>query len=292
MPPLHRHSRSSGPAPVIWLDVDDTVLDFTAAHPAGVRAVAHWARRHLDEGRASKFTAIFDRFFQASFLGWLKPEGPAEAEQRAKVEQRMAHVAADGPRPTRWAREIWLELAAEECGLRAPREELAAAAQGYWDALAEAQRLYDDVPATLAELHARGYRLALVTSSDARLSPGEDGAGWRYRERDSREAKRRRLDVVLAPVMKWVERLVIGDPYEKTGPEFYERVLREVPLEAGGMVIAVGDSPEGDIRLARRTATAVRFGVLADAHRRCPDGPPEGVDVRIENLHELLEHFF
>ncbi|MBI5837448.1 MAG: HAD family hydrolase [Candidatus Eisenbacteria bacterium] len=290
MPPLHRILKGSGPAPLLWLDVDDTILDFTSAHPAGLRAVEHWARRHVGENRASKFTSTFDRGFQISFLGWLRPPTAAGQAFQAEAERRLAQVASEGPRPSRWSREIWLEMAADEAGARLPREALAEAAGEYWTALGGAQRLYEDVPPTLHELHAGGYRVALVTSSDSRLQPAE--TGWRYDPRASRDAKRRRLEGLLAPVRPWVERLVIGDPYEKTGPEFYEMVLREVPLESGGFVIAVGDSPEGDIRLARRAATAVRHGVLMDPHRRCPEGPPEGVDLRIESLHELLVHFF
>jgi phosphoglycolate phosphatase-like HAD superfamily hydrolase len=290
MAPLYRYAKSREPAPVIWIDVDDTLLDFTGAHPTALRAVEQWARSHVGADRAEKFAAAFDRGFQVSFLGWLRTLSPVERAWQANVEQRLARVQSEGSAPRRWAREVWLELAAEECGAKLPGAVLAEAAQVYWDAMAEAQRLFEGVPETLAELHVRGYRVALLTSSDSRLVP-HDG-GWRYDPNVSRRLKQDRLHRVLHPLGPYVERLVIGDPHEKSGPEFYELALREVPLESGGMVIAVGDSPESDIRLARRTATAVRFGVLCDPHRRCPDGPPEGVDARVEHLYELLVHFF
>jgi FMN phosphatase YigB (HAD superfamily) len=290
MPPLYRYSKSAGPAPLVWIDVDDTVLDFTRSHAAGVRAVERWAVTHVGPDKASRFAAAFDRGFRVSLAGGHRAPSPAEAAWQSNVERRMERVAAEGPRPTRWAREIWLEVAAEECGVKPAREALAEAAALYWQALTEDHTLHEGVVDTLRELRARGYRMALVTASDARLTPGPDG--WRYEPAVSLRLKEQRLHRVLHPLMAFAERLVIGDPYEKTGPEFYEKVLRDVPLEAGGMVITVGDSPASDLLLARATATAVRFGVLCDPHRRWVGELPEGADLRVEQLYELLMHFF
>jgi FMN phosphatase YigB (HAD superfamily) len=290
MPPLHRYIKSRGPAPVIWLDVDDTLVDFAGAHPAGVRAVEHWARTHVGANHAERFAATFERGFQISRSLLYQDLKPADQAYQSNVEQRLARISADGPRPSRWAREMWLEMAAEECGVKLAPEVLAGAAAEYWRELTGAQKLFDGVLDTLRELHARGYRMALVTSSDSRLTPV--GGGWRYDPHASLDLKEQRLHKVTHPLLAFAERLVIGDPYEKTVPEFYEKVLREVPLEAGGMVITVGDSLEPDIRLARRAATAVTYGVLCDPKRRHLDALPEGVDARVEHLYELLLHFF
>lgn len=303
MPPLYRHSSKNGPAPVVWLDVDDTVMDFTGAHPSGVRAVERWAGRHMDPLKARKSAESFDRCFRASLRLWHRNGDQASASARApdaqrpeddtlaeRLARRLDRVTADGPKPVRWAREVWLEIAAEDCGVKLPREELAQGAREYWQGLGPAQKLYPGVTETLSEMRARGYRTYLVSSSDCRLLPRE--SGWHYEPGPAMEWKRARMEQTLRPLSGLVEGLVLGDPFEKSGPEFFRHALEQTPLEPGGFVIAVGDSLESDIRYAREADPRVRFGVLCDPHGRYPGGPFPGADVRIDQLPGLLQHFF
>jgi len=92
-------------------------------------------------------------------------------------------------------------------------------------------RLYDDVAPALAELHAAGLRLAVVSN-------------W---------------DVSLVPVL---ERLGIGDRFEavvhsagvgasKPDPKVFETALRELDLPPEA-VLHVGDDPVNDLEGARR----------------------------------------
>ena len=245
----------------MWIDVDDTILDFTGAHPAGVRAVERWAREHTGPDRARRLAATFERGFQLALNGWHGGLPGAQENFQARLTPRLERILGAGPRPTRWGRSSWLELAAEDVGMALPRETLAEGAQQYWRAVAPAQRLYPEVPETLRELRERGYRLALLSSSDCRLVP--DPEGWRYDEDAARDWKFLRLRETLRPVMPFVEGLMLGDPYEKTGPEFYRQALERMPVEPGSFVITVGDSVESDVRLARETDPAVRFGCCA-----------------------------
>ncbi len=303
MPPLHRHSSKNGPAPVVWLDVDDTVLDFTGAHPSGVRAVERWAGRHMDPLKAKKLAELFDRCFRVSLRHWhkggdgthatLQTNGGKASDDSAladRLTRRLERVTADGPRPVRWAREVWLEIAAEDSGVKLPREEVTQGTAEYWKALAPAQKLYAGVAETVGELRVRGYRTYLVSSSDCRLIPGQ--GGWRYEPGPAMEWKRARMKDALRPIAGLVEGLVLGDPYEKSGPEFFRHALEQTPLAPGGFVITVGDSLESDIKYAREADERVRFGVLCDPHGRYPAGPLPGADARIDQVSGLLQHFF
>ena len=304
MPPLYRHKKNNGPAPVLWVDVDDTLLDFTGAHPAGLRGLERWAAGHMETARATRFTAIFERCFKACMHGWhprsetgspgsnggSAPLGNGDAVLAGRLAKRLERMQGDGPRPVRWAREVWLEIASEDSAAMLTREQMVEAAGAYWRELAPAQRLFPGVVETLRELRTRGYRVWLLTSSDCRQMP--DPNGWHYDEQAAVEWKQRRLSQVLRPVMSEVNGLVLGDPYEKSGPEFFRHAAAGLPIEPEATVVAVGDSLESDIRFARQADPRVRFGVLCDPHGRYRGGDLSGADVRVDHLPGLLEFFF
>src|SRR5205814_8871701 len=127
---------------------------------------------------ARKLAAAFDRGFQLALRGWHGGLPGAQENFEKRLAPRLKRILGADPKPVRWTREVWLELAAEEAGLGLSRDTLSQGAREYWKALAPAQRLYPDVPDTLRELSERGYRLVLLTSSDCRLLP--DPEGWRY----------------------------------------------------------------------------------------------------------------
>lgn len=223
-------------------DVDHTVYDFGPAHAAAVAAVGRLIDRRAGEALRRAFDLVLEGTRRIEHKTW---------ELRDEYAGLLSSIAAkqgvDPAGAKKWSRETWLQVASDRDGWGFTQGDVVEARDLYWDVLGSSGGLYPDAETFLWRLRQGDTPLVLMTASDSVLRPTDEG-GFSY---DAEYAKGYKLDRLGSMGIDAAE-IVVGDPHDKPSTEFFDLVdeaVRRAGARRIDRVVAVGDSPKGDVKV-------------------------------------------
>ena len=275
-------------APVIWLtDIDDTLIDTKAMHgeaaPALISLIAQMIGRAQAVSLIDRFQEIFDELLSAHQRAGGSEEPKTHLDDR--VEACQADIRTQWGVTKRFSREVLLWLAAQDSKVTLNAEQLASAADAYWQHMTRNPLVFSDAVELFAAIKERtGRHPLLMTSSDARFTLSPTGQ-FSYDPVRSREFKRTRVRALAARGFPY-ESVFIGDPVDKPDPKYFENVFRSIEKKLDPpqdyRIMVVGDSFSADIA----TPLAINDRVLGVLCKR-GHAEPKQLDARTVTVGSL-----
>lgn len=231
----------SPPVKAVAIDFDFTLAPSDIGH--------EFAMRRIEARFGSTLAVAFNGYF---LLNWdaSSQKQLSSWKDLAKYERFLSRSKAlfEDPEqsPKQWSRKTWAILAGLDTDTNLTPKEVDQISELYWSEVANHTRLYDDANAFLSLLKQLKIPVFVMTGSDSIMEWVENGK-LRYNPEHSAAYKLRRLEIVA----NRVESIIIGDPFDKPHPNYFERLFEEIWKVDDTIqkqeVLVIGDSFTADI---------------------------------------------
>lgn len=225
-------------------DCDYTLVDFY--HEGGIKALR-------DNPALSYLAEPMDSYFQNILQGMRLGGGDKFAKIKADLEQLANEVVTgeDKLADAVWSRELWMYHYLSDLPKQERFEKSQQASDIYWRGLGQSSSIYEDTPLFVERLRENKFHVALVTSSDGRLTLNEEKNRFIYSPQKAKRLKTERYEMCgFGELFDLQNELFIGDPIAKPHQIFWEETLRELEIEPSknNHIVVIGDSYETDLK--------------------------------------------
>lgn len=223
-------------------DLDYTLTDFGKGHATGMAGLRE---KHGDRF-AKSLEDTFQLILESSRLVhqhiWSR-----RGELKNLVGRMADRQACSEVHVRKWSRETWMQIASDRLGLGLAPQDVADARDLYWRSVADGSPTYEDAAPFLRQLEERRIPLVIMTASDSVMKLDADGR-FRYDPDFALAYKKSRTDALPFQPLQ----TVIGDPYDKPHPRFFDgvdAVVATIGLNHRSRILAIGDSPHSDLEI-------------------------------------------
>lgn len=231
-------------AEVALCDVDYTLIDISAGHAAGVRAVA----QITSESIAQKFDEIFHLIVKGHRVSENeKWKDRKKFEEIVKKQNSLQKDIVPHWGLKYWSKSTMMLIAAEELGIALAADQLCKARNTYWETRTKHSHPYEYCADFYSFLYENGIEIDIFTSSYHILQIA-DNLDLSYEPESSKKYK---IDSISPLLPKEIRNKIIGDPIDKPAQEFFEQVYDTVTKNSSinpEEICVIGDSLRNDLQ--------------------------------------------
>lgn len=258
----------AGPEAVWVADIDDTLTDTARMHNSAAGAVRDALARIIDPVLANAVANRFVQLFQTLLSAHQATDGRSDGDGYSAVLERVMSLQREmrlkWGTTKRFSRECLLKMAGDDRGVALTAGQISKCVDEYWAHMRANVILFEDAVRLCVAISQAGRPLFLMTSSDGRLSLGDNGQ-FEYDPSYSRDFKLARVAELEARRIRF-RGAFVGDPADKPTPAFFDHVYDGIERTLGHRVsprtiIVLGDSYHSDIEYPE-THWSIALGVL------------------------------
>ena len=242
---------------IFFFDVDDTLIDTTSNSVIASEGIADVLKQEYGEEKSilikNRFNQIFKTLMQEHMV-----TGKNNVEQYNLIIQQVNKLQEPVIQKfgaiKKWSREVFLKMAAEDCGISLKPERVYSAIDSYWNLISEKSVPMPGVLDLFREIKIHNCPIYFITSSDARLQLNDQNL-FVYYPKYSENFKKKRMELLKQKGL-FFNKVSIGDPEDKPHLDFFEKGIKLAEADLGYKInpkniIMFGDSFAGDLQIPK-----------------------------------------